>query len=156
MDGEPRELDRNLRWPSPGRRSRASFEHARKADTAGTGRRIADSPASRLALADTATEVEIGQLLGYRVSWMQSRGLVPNQEASMSKMFGSETQQRLARRGVNMFGLRGQLRLGPHQSSVGAEFANYYLSSVALTIAAGTSEIQRNIIATRGLSLPRG
>ncbi len=132
------------------------LEHARQPDSAGVGRRIADSPTGRLALADTAIEVEIGQLLGYRVTWMQSRGLVPNQEASMSKMFGSETQQRLARRGVNMFGLRGTLGLGPHQSRVGAEFANYYLSSVALTIAAGTSEIQRNIIATRGLGLPRG
>ena len=38
---------------------------------------------------------------------------------------------------------------------LGGELARGYLSSVSATIAAGTSEIQRNLIATRGLGLPR-
>ncbi|MPZ97903.1 MAG: hypothetical protein GEU80_00980 [Dehalococcoidia bacterium] len=132
------------------------LRHAQQPDSAGEGRRVVDNPVHRLSLGDTATEVAIGELLGYRVTWMQSRGLVPNMESSMSKMFGSETQQRLARRGVNMLGLAGQLRPGNERAPLGGEFASYYMSSVSLTIAAGTSEIQRNIIATRGLGLPRG
>ena len=74
----------------------------------------------------------------------------------MSKMFGSELQQRMARRGINMLGLFGGLRPESKHAPLGGEFCRYYMSSVSLTIAAGTSEIQRNIIATRGLGLPRG
>ncbi|MDA0365396.1 MAG: acyl-CoA dehydrogenase family protein [Chloroflexi bacterium] len=135
---------------------RRLFEFARQPDSAGDGRRVVENPVHRLALADTATEIEVGKLLGYRVTWMQARSLVPNMESSMSKMFGSETQQRLARRGVNMLGLAGTLRGGEPRAPLGGEFGTYYMSSVSLTIAAGTSEIQRNIIATRGLGLPRG
>jgi 3-oxocholest-4-en-26-oyl-CoA dehydrogenase alpha subunit len=135
---------------------RRLLDHAKHAGSAGEGRRIVDDPVARLNLADTATEIEVGRLLGYRVTWMQSRGLVPNMESSMSKMFGSETQQRLARRGVNALGLYGGLRSGQPRAPLGGLFCTYYMSSVALTIAAGTSEIQRNIIASRGLGLPRG
>ena len=132
------------------------MEHAPKADSAAKGRRIVDTEPHRLALADTTIEIEVARYLGYRVTWMQSKGLVPNQESSMSKMFGSELQQRMARRGINMLGLFGGLRPESKHAPLGGEFCRYYMSSVSLTIAAGTSEIQRNIIATRGLGLPRG
>ena len=132
------------------------LDHAKQPDSAGEGRRIVDDEIDRLALADNAIEIEVARSLGYRVTWMQSANLVPNQESSMSKMFGSELQQRTARRGINMLGLYGQLRPGEDRAPLGGEFCRYYMSSVSLTIAAGTSEIQRNIIATRGLGLPRG
>lgn len=130
--------------------------HAQQPDSAGEGRRIADHGLHRLALADTHLEMEIARLLGYRVTWMQDRHLVPNMESSMSKMAGSELQQRSARRGINMLGLAGALRPGQARAPLGGEFCVLYLSTVSRTIAAGTSEIQRNIIATRGLGLPRG
>jgi alkylation response protein AidB-like acyl-CoA dehydrogenase len=135
---------------------RRLLERATQPDSAAAGRTIADSQPNRLSLADTAIEVEVARYLGYRVTWMQDRGLVPNQESSMSKMFGSELQQRNARRGVNMFGLFGGLRPGSKHAAMEGEYCRLYMATVSLTIAAGTSEIQRNIIATRGLGLPRG
>jgi alkylation response protein AidB-like acyl-CoA dehydrogenase len=85
---------------------------------------------------------------------MQARGLVPNTEASASKLFGSEMSQRIALTGMHLLGMTGQLRDGsPYQV---IDQASAYLQSVSATIAAGTSEIQRGIIATRGLGLPRG
>jgi alkylation response protein AidB-like acyl-CoA dehydrogenase len=77
--------------------------------SAGEGRRIADSDAQRRHLADTAIELEVSRLLSYRVTWMQSSGLVPNYEASISKVHSTELLQRNARRGINAIGLHGAL-----------------------------------------------
>jgi alkylation response protein AidB-like acyl-CoA dehydrogenase len=112
-----------------------------------------DVPHIRHALADIAVGFEVGRLLCYRVAWMQSQQMIPNYEASMAKVFGTELQQRLARVAINMMGLHGQLR-GPG-APVNGGLSQFYLSSVSLTIAAGTSEVNRNIISQRGLGLPR-
>ena len=132
------------------------LENAKEVNSRGRGRRISDHAPSRQALAETRIEIEVARYLGYRVTWMQASNLVPNQESSMSKMFGSELQQRTARRGISMLGLYGGLRPSDSHAPLSGEFCQYYMTTVSLTIAAGTSEIQRNIIATRGLGLPRG
>jgi alkylation response protein AidB-like acyl-CoA dehydrogenase len=132
------------------------LEHARQVNSAGTGRRVIDATINRQHLADTTIELNVARLLGYRVSWMQSMDLVPNHESSISKLFGTELQQRNAQRGINMLGLGGQLRPGQSQAPMDGELCYAYMATVSRTIAAGTSEIQRNIIATRGLGLPRG
>jgi alkylation response protein AidB-like acyl-CoA dehydrogenase len=113
-----------------------------------------DVPRVRHELADIGIGFAVGRLLCYRVAWMQSRQMIPNYEASMAKMFGTELQQRLARVAVNSAGLHGQLT-GGRAAALAGRIAAFYLSTVSLTIAAGTSEINRNIIAQRGLGLPR-
>ena len=113
-----------------------------------------DVPHIRNELADIAIGFRVGRVLCYRVAWMQARGLVPNYEASMNKLFGTELNQRLARIGINSLGLAGQLSGGPWAPLAG-RIAQNYLQAVSLTIAAGTSEVNRNIIAQRGLGLPR-
>lgn len=74
----------------------------------------------------------------------------------MNKLFRSETEQRIARTGMKLLGLYGNLRDDRKWAPLRGRISHLYLTSVAATIAAGTSEIQRNIIATRGLGLPRG
>jgi alkylation response protein AidB-like acyl-CoA dehydrogenase len=117
---------------------------------------LLDLPLVRHKLADLKIEFEVGRLLSYRVAWMQSRSLVPNYEASVSKMYGSELAQRLANAGMQLLGLGGQLAPGSRWAPLQGRFETLYLGAAALTIAAGTSEIQRGIIAGRGLGLPRG
>ncbi len=108
---------------------------------------------ARRALPDLAIELEIGRLLAYRVAWQQSQGLVPNHEASASKVFGTEWQQRVSRAAMHIAGIDASAVRAddPFLSRVQRQ----YLTSVSMTIAGGTSEVQRNIMATRGLGLPR-
>src|SRR5215213_8189772 len=113
-------------------------------------------PAVRLEFADRWIEAAAAKLLSYRVVTMQARGEIPNYESSMTKLFASELGQRIAALGMHMLGLSGQLlaRKGPH-ARMGGRMGPGYLGAVSATIAGGTSEIQRNIIAQRGLGLPR-
>jgi alkylation response protein AidB-like acyl-CoA dehydrogenase len=107
-------------------------------------------------LAERSIEAEISKLICYRIISMQKRGQVPNYEASMNKNFRAEAGQRLAQTGMKVIGMYGNV-YGDHPlAPQKGRLSRSYLSSVSATIAAGTSEINRNVIATRGLGLPRG
>jgi len=105
-------------------------------------------------LVSLRVEVEVGRWLARRVAWLQTRGMVPNAESSMSKGFNSEVGQRISEFGANAFGLAGQMLAG-EGAALGGTAAFRYLDARRLTVGQGTAEIQRNIIATRGLGLPR-
>ena len=111
----------------------------------------------RLEVADRAVEIAVSELLSYVVVEIQANGGVPNMEASRCKMFGTELWQRLANTRMRIAGMPGQL-LEPSglELAHGLRTAAEYMNTLTTTIAGGTSEIQRNIIATRGLGLPRG
>ena len=100
-------------------------------------------------------EVEVGRLLSYKIAWMQGQGLVPNKEASISKVFGAETAQRNARGMLEIMGLFGQLAEGSRYAPLRGLLLRAWYRGTSATLAAGTSEIQRNVIAQRGLGLPR-
>jgi alkylation response protein AidB-like acyl-CoA dehydrogenase len=115
------------------------------------------TPALRNELAERAVEAQIARLISYRVISLQKRGVVPNYEASMNKLYRSEASQRLARTAIGVLGMHGGLYRGETKHApLKGRFAHMYLSTVSSTIAAGTSEVNRNVIATRGLGLPRG
>jgi alkylation response protein AidB-like acyl-CoA dehydrogenase len=117
---------------------------------------MAQDPLVRRRLAELAVETEVSRMLAYRVVWMQAKGLIPNYEASMIKLYATELMQRVAHTGTQIMGLYGQLGIGSKWAPLKGAMEEAYLSTVGRTIAAGTSEIMRNIIATRGLGLPRG
>jgi len=114
---------------------------------------VAQRRRHRHEIADRAIEVAVGTNLAYRVALLQAEGKVPNQEASASRVFGTELIQRIYRTAYSVLGMEGQLQ---DESVRGKpDFATPYLVSLSETIAGGTSEIQRLIISTRGLGLPR-
>lgn len=119
------------------------------------GRPLAEDPLVRRELAQRSIETEVSRWLSYRVAWMQGQDMVPNAEASMSKLYGTELTQRVARTGMDILGMSGQLSAGSKWAPLQGYIQRLFLSSVSSTIAAGTSEIQRDIIARRGLGLPR-
>ena len=110
----------------------------------------------RAELGDRAVETQTARLLSLRVGTLQARGLVPNYEASCAKLYASELSQRVAVTALRLIGLHGQLGRGSPRAPLAGRLMRGYLWSPAITIAGGTSEIQRGIIAIRGLGLPRG
>lgn len=117
---------------------------------------------AKMVLAERSIEAETARLMSYRVISLQNRGQVPNHEASAVKIYAGELNQRIANTAMNIMGLPGLLTRGENGSANDrhapnkGRFGRVYLQSVASTIAGGTSEINRGIIATRGLGLPRG
>jgi alkylation response protein AidB-like acyl-CoA dehydrogenase len=114
---------------------------------------LARRPSLRCEIADRAVEAEVARLMSYRVITMQTAGQIPNKESSVAKLYCSELEQRVARTALKALGLHGQLMDG--QAPLDGKVSRMYLYAVALTIGGGTSEIQRNIIAMRGLGMPR-
>ena len=115
----------------------------------------ADDTAGRQRLAGMAVEAEVLRWLCYRVAWGEAQGLRPEAEASVAKVFGSELMKRMAQVGMQSQGLYGQLEGADPPAPLSGIIERWYQSTPGFTLAQGTSEIQRNIIATRGLGLPR-
>ena len=98
---------------------------------------------------------ETGRLLSYRIAWMQESGRVANYEASVIKVFATELAARITNFGVNLLGPVGALEPDSKYALLDGIMEKGHLSNVSPLIYSGSSEIQRNIIATRGLGLPR-
>jgi len=121
--------------------------------------RNGSSPAGetlRYELADRAVEAQVEQMLNYQVISVQARGMVPSNEASIAKLFSTELDQRIADTGLKLLGQYAHLVKGSPHAEMNGRLQSMYLYATTSTIGGGTSEVQRNIIAQRGLGLPRG
>lgn len=114
-----------------------------------------EDPFIRDIIGELAVALEMARWFGYRIAYLQDQGMVPNAEASMSKVFATETQQRTERLGMDVAGALGMLSSGSPFALNDGLFDEEYWGAPGTTLAGGASEIQRNIIATRGLGLPR-
>ena len=89
-------------------------------------------------------------LLGMRATLRSVGGLQPGPESSIRKLVGAEFEQRVHEFGLDLLGPDGATTDGEAAAS-----AHGVLQSKCLTIAGGTSEVQRNVIGERLLGLPR-
>ncbi len=110
-------------------------------------------------LAAAAVRAEVGKQLAYRVTALQSQGAMPNYEVSVAKLTITETIQQVCNSGLNMSGMHALLvqeAAGDSEESTDLEWGRLYMDAVRHTIGQGAAEIQRNVVANRGLGLPRG
>ena len=112
-------------------------------------------PTVRIKLAELHMEVEAARLMCYDVSYRQGKGQIPASEASMSKVAASEVYLKVLDYGVEILGMYGVLEPGSSQAKLQGRFFKMRLFYTSGPILAGTNEIQKNIIAQRGLGLPR-
>jgi len=128
------------------------------AEVVGLARRLgaAADPRARQALAALAIETEILRLLTYKQVSAVMRTGRPGPEGSCLKLVWSELDMRLKELAIGLEGPYAALARGGSRAIDGGRWQHEYLWSRAASIYAGTSEIQRNIIAQRVLGLPRG
>jgi alkylation response protein AidB-like acyl-CoA dehydrogenase len=119
------------------------------------GSRPIDDADVRLGLTRASAEREVALLLEQRVTWMESNGEVPVAEGPMAKLYGTEAFVRQAEVLAELVGPDAlRARLDPTALEAG-RIEHGLRFSLGTTIYAGTSEIQRNIIAQRACGLPR-
>lgn len=114
------------------------------------------SNAVRTDLINRAIEVEVLRGLSQGVAELEFRGRIPNHQVSVLKLYHTELAQRLAATAMKLIGTYGLLFAGEKRAALEGRVPLQYLWASTLTLQVGTSEIQRNIIATRGLGLPKG
>ncbi|GAA0960094.1 acyl-CoA dehydrogenase family protein [Actinocorallia libanotica] len=112
-------------------------------------------PVARERLARLAVEVEVAKLLGRRSCWIEATGGTPTVEASMHKLFHAESRVRFSTVMLDLLGPRGLRETGDPRAVAGGAFAEEFRHAAILSIWGGSSEVQRRIIAERGLGLPR-
>jgi alkylation response protein AidB-like acyl-CoA dehydrogenase len=117
------------------------------------GWRPREDPEIRSKVGQFSAELEVCQALEYRTLYMLDRGQIPFVEGSIFKLLVTELYQRITDAFTQMLGLYGQLTRGSPQAPLDGGLVEQHESSIGATILAGTSEIQRNIIAA-GLGLP--
>jgi alkylation response protein AidB-like acyl-CoA dehydrogenase len=119
------------------------------------GQRLADDPRLRDQLAQAAIELEVAQVIAEHSRWMESYGVPMTYEPEITKIVVSELEQRLVDTGMQILCLYSQLEEGSKWVPLRGRMEWYFLHSFMTTIGAGTSEVGRNVIAQRGLGLPR-
>ncbi len=120
------------------------------------GRPRLEDPDVRARMGKAATEAEVSRLLQRRASWLASTGVAAHAKGSMSKLFSSERLERQAADLLELVGPDGIRSWGDPTALQHGEIEHAVRHAKGTTIYAGSSEIQRNIIAQHGLGLPRG
>jgi len=123
-------------------------------ETRRNGKPLCEDPVIRPKLAQLKIEFEIGRLHMYRIAVVMDDGRAPNWESAMSKAYGTTFEQRLASTAIEILGLYGQLSPQSKRVPIRGMAYHSYLSSKGYSLQAGTSEILKNILASRKLELP--
>jgi alkylation response protein AidB-like acyl-CoA dehydrogenase len=124
-------------------------------DTVVDGRPLAQDPAVRARLATLAVRIEAAKLLNYGAISIQAGGAVPAIEASIARIHNTQVEQLAGQVGLELLGPHGLLLDGDRFGLLDGEMQRQWVESIPVTVAAGTTEVQKNIIAQRGLGLPR-
>ncbi len=120
--------------------ARAAYEAARKYSTEreAFGKKIYEFGAIEGYLADMATDIDASRLLVHRAAWLKDQGQPFGKEASMAKLFASETAMRVADKAIQIHGGYGYIKDYPVE--------RHYRDAKITEIYEGTSEIQRLVI----------
>jgi alkylation response protein AidB-like acyl-CoA dehydrogenase len=125
------------------------------------GKPLREDPVIRQRLARLLTDAEVARVLGLRVVAASVKAEKvegappPTVESSQYKLFATELSRRIADASMDIGGPGSQLRVKTAGAPMEGRAESTYRYTVIDTIGGGASEIQKNVIARRGLGLPK-
>jgi alkylation response protein AidB-like acyl-CoA dehydrogenase len=120
------------------------------------GKPLVEDQVVRSCVAEFACEVETAKMLQRRVIAKATKGDVPTVEAAMFKLYSTQLGRRIANCALDWLGPLGLLKSGAPFAPFDGKWEMSDRATVVDTIGGGASEIQKNIIARRGLGLMIG
>jgi alkylation response protein AidB-like acyl-CoA dehydrogenase len=124
-------------------------------ETRRDGQRVLDAPWVQLDLARAHAALEVLELLTWRQAWHIDQGVLDPAESSAVKVYGSESFVEIYRLLLGVLGQPGYLKRGSPGAVLRGRIEMYYRTTLVLTFGGGVNEVQRDIIAMAGLSMPR-
>ncbi len=109
----------------------------------------------RQQLAELRARHEVARLLAYRAVSRQAAGEVPTVEASIARIHATLLEQEVGHVGLELLGPVGLFRAADPWASLRGEIHRQWVRNIPTTVAAGTLEVQKDVVAHRGLGLPR-
>jgi alkylation response protein AidB-like acyl-CoA dehydrogenase len=128
-------------------------EHIRTVQVNGQPLRL--DPVVRNTIGGFAAELEVGRLLSIQPISILASGAEPTWEAAASKVFGGELMERFGEAALDLLGQSATLSATAPGAPMGGRIEQKLRHSLMWVISLGTNEIQRSMIAQRGLGLPR-
>jgi alkylation response protein AidB-like acyl-CoA dehydrogenase len=119
------------------------------------GRPAAEDPVIRQRLIELETKVLASEYHGHRLLTISHRGEDAGIAGLVPKLYATQLGYELGRLAMDVMADRGALARGEPSAPAGGMFVHAYMWSLGILIAGGAANIQRNIIAERGLGLPR-
>jgi alkylation response protein AidB-like acyl-CoA dehydrogenase len=116
---------------------------------------LRDDPLVRERIAVLAAEIEVGRRLMIHCAELAASGTTPPELGAISKVFSSELMERFGEAALDILGTRATLSQGAVGALQHGRFEQGLRHSLMWVISIGTNEIQRSLIAQRGLGLPR-
>ena len=129
------------------------LEFCMRSDSAGV--RLADRAEVSLRLARLDVDLTTARLFGYRSASLIDSGAALSVEASIQKLFVSELRTRLAETTLEILGPLGRLTVDDPEAPLGGLAEEAYRVAPLYRFGGGTNEIMRDIVARRGLGMPR-
>ncbi len=120
------------------------------------GRPLAQNTSVRNQLANIAIDLECLRLFAFQITWLIAQGGMPIYEASRNKLLADHLGQRMALTGAEILGAYSQIDPGAKLlARYNGDIQGWYLGFPGGQIAAGTSEVEKSVIAQFKLGLPK-
>jgi hypothetical protein len=119
------------------------------------GQLLSQNPVTRAKLADLAIDLEVLKMFAFQIAWRISQGQIPVYESSRNKIMSDEVMRRVAITGAEILGIYSQVDPDSEWAKLNGAIQGAYLGFPGQAIAAGTAEIEKNIIAQFRLGLPK-